>query len=74
MLSELRKQKLTFEENFYSDYEIVNAEERFYPQEDGIRLSVEYTLQGDIAKPVTIEMGDMTIPEPPETSETTSDA
>lgn len=69
VLSELQKQKQIFEENFFSEYEIVNAEERFYPQEDGIRLSVEYTLQGDIAKPVTIEMGDMTMPEPPETSE-----
>lgn len=54
--SELEKQKQTFEGNFYADYEIVNAEERFYPQEDGIRLSVEYTLQGDIAKPTLIEI------------------
>lgn len=54
VLSELQRQKSGFEENFYSEYEIVNAEERFYPQEDGIRLSVEYTIQGDIAKPVAI--------------------
>lgn len=67
-VTELRKQMQTFEENFYAEYEIVNAEERFYPQEDGIRLVVEYTLQGDIAKPVAIEMGDMSMPEPPETS------
>lgn len=50
-LSELQKQKQKFEENFYGDFEITNAEERFYPQEDGIRLVVDYTLQGDIAKP-----------------------
>lgn len=62
VLSELQKQKADYEENLYGDYEIINAEERFYPQEDGIRLSVEYTLQGDIAKPVAIEMGDMTPP------------
>lgn len=70
VLSELQKQKQDFEENFFSEYEIVNAEERFYPQEDGIRLVIDYTLQGDIAKPVPIEMGDMSMPEPPETSET----
>ena len=70
VISELQKQKQNFEANFYSEYEIVNAEERFYPQEDGIRLSVEYTLQGDIAKPVPIEMGDMSMPEPPKTADT----
>ncbi|MDE6728038.1 MAG: sporulation protein YqfD [Oscillospiraceae bacterium] len=68
-LSELQKQKQRYEENFFSEYKITNAEERFYPQNDGIRLIVDYTLQGDIAKPVPIELGDMTMPEPPETSE-----
>ena len=56
-LSELQKLKTNYEENFFSDCEIINAEERFYPQEDGIRLVVDYTIQGDIAKPVTIEIG-----------------
>lgn len=70
VLSELQKRKLDFEENFFSEYEITNAEERFYPQDDGIRLVIDYTLQGDIAKPVPIEMGDMSMPETPETSET----
>lgn len=56
VLSELQKQRLDFEENFFSEYEIINAEERFYPQEDGIRLVIDYTLQGDIAKPVPIEV------------------
>lgn len=68
-LSELRKLKSDYEENFYPDCEIINAEERFYPQEDGIRLVVDYTIQGDIAKPVTIEMGDMSMPELPELPE-----
>lgn len=54
-LAEIQKQRGDFEDNFYSDYEIVNAEERFYPQDDGIRLVVDYTLRGDIAKPVIIE-------------------
>lgn len=55
-LSELQKQRNKFEQNFYADYAIANAEERFYPQEDGIRLVVDYTLQGDIAKPAKIEL------------------
>ena len=67
-VSELRKQMQNFQDNFYSGCEIVNAEERFYPQEDGIRLVVEYTLQGDIAKPVPIEMGDMSAPVLPQTN------
>lgn len=69
-LSELKKQKQTFEENFYSEFDIVNVEERFYPQPDGIRLVTEYTLQGDIATPSPIEMGDMSMPESQDTSET----
>lgn len=69
-LSELQKQRKNFEDNFYADYVISNAEERFYPQEDGIRLVVDYTIQGDIAKPVTIEMGDMSMPKPPELPKT----
>lgn len=72
VISELNKQKQNYEDNFYPEYEITNSEERFYPQEDGIRLVVDYTLQGDIAKPVPIEMGDMTMPEPPESSETST--
>lgn len=70
VLSELQKQRKSFEENFFSEFEITNAEERFYPQDDGIRLVIDYTLQGDIAKPVPIETGDMSMPEQSETSET----
>lgn len=55
--SELRKQKENYERNFYSDYDIIAVEEKFLPEETGIRLILEYTLQGDIAKPVVIEMG-----------------
>lgn len=55
-VSELKKQIETFEENFYGDFEIVSSNERYYPQEDGIRVQVDYTLRGDIAKPVDIEM------------------
>lgn len=58
VLSELQKQREGFEENFFSEYEITNAEERFYPQNDGIRLVIDYTLQGDIAKPSAIETGE----------------
>lgn len=57
-VSELKKQIETFEENFYGDFEIVSSNQRYYPQEDGIRVQVDYTLRGDIAKPVDIEMPD----------------
>lgn len=60
--AELRKQKDDFERNFYSDYEIIDVVEKFYPAEDGIRLVLDYTLQGDIAKPVVIEYDDTELP------------
>lgn len=60
--SELRKQKENFEQNFYSDYEIKDVTEKFYPTDDGIRLELEYTLQGDIAKPVVIEYDNTELP------------
>lgn len=60
--SELRKQKDTFEQNFYSDYEIINVTEKFFPEENGIRLILEYILQGDIAKPVVIEYNKVELP------------
>lgn len=60
--SELKKQKETFEQNFYRDYEIINVTEKFYPEENGIRLILEYTLQGDIARPVPIEYDDTELP------------
>lgn len=55
-VSELKKQISLFEENFYGDFVIVSSNERYYPEEGGIRVLVDYTLQGDIAKPVDIEM------------------
>ncbi len=60
--SELKKQKETFEQNFYSDYEIIDVVEKFFPDENGIRLVLEYTLQGDIAKPVPIEYDNAELP------------
>lgn len=60
--SELRKQKENFEQNFYSDYEIKDVTEKFYPTDDGVRLELEYTLQGDIARPVVIEYDDTELP------------
>lgn len=60
--SELRKQKENFEQNFYSDYEIKDVTEKFYPTDDGVRLELEYTLQGDIAKPVVIEYDNTELP------------
>ncbi len=55
-LAELRKQKTTFEENFYPEYEIISAIEKCLPQEDGIRLIVDYTLRGNIAEEQPIEV------------------
>ncbi len=55
-LNEFRKQKSTFEENFYSEFEIVSAIEKCFPEEGGIRFEVDYTLRGDIAEEVPIEV------------------
>lgn len=57
-VSELQKQKENYEQNFYSKLEIVNCEEKYYTEENGVRLVLEYTLQGDIAKPAIIEFGE----------------
>lgn len=46
----LDKQRVDFEENFYSEYEIVEFEQMFIPDENGIKLKVIYTLRGNIAK------------------------
>ena len=54
VVKELRRQKSDFEQNFYSEYKIVTCSEKFFPEKDGIRLIADYTLQGDIAKPVDI--------------------
>lgn len=57
-VSELKKQISLFVENFYHDFEIVTSNEKYYPEDDGIRVVVDHTLRGDIAKPVDIEMLD----------------
>lgn len=54
----LRKQKSTFEQNFYSDYEIAAQTEKFFPENGGIRLIVDYTLRGNIAQSVDIEQSE----------------
>ena len=64
-LAELKKLKADFEENFYSEYDVVNAVEKYFPQEDGIKLEVEYTLRGDIAREQEIELGTSEV-SPPE--------
>lgn len=51
---ELKKLKKDYEENFYSDYTIIGAEEKYFPQKDGIKLEVDYTLQGNIAREAEI--------------------
>lgn len=54
-VSELQKQQNNYEENFFSDYKIVKCEEKYFPQDDGVWLILEYTLQGDIAVPSEFE-------------------
>lgn len=68
-VTELRKQKSDFERNFYAEYEIADVAERFYPAEDGIRLVLEYTLRGDIARPVVIEYDNTGLPPSTDTGE-----
>lgn len=53
--AELTKQRETYEENFFDKFEIISYEEKFFPEDNGVRLIVDYVLQGDIARPVDIE-------------------
>ena len=55
-ISELEKMKTDFEQNFYNGFEITSSEKQFFPQEDGIRLIVNYTLRGNIALEQPIEI------------------
>lgn len=55
--SELKKRQQDYQDNFYSDYKIIKCEEKYFPQDDGVYLMLDYTLQGDITKPVNIEFG-----------------
>lgn len=71
-IHELKRQKADFEENFFSDYEIVSAIEKCLPEKEGIRLVVEYTLQGDIAEVQPIEVDLSKITQPTETAEADS--
>ncbi|MGN1340377.1 MAG: sporulation protein YqfD [Oscillospiraceae bacterium] len=56
-LAGLEKLQADFEQNFYGDYEIYSSERQAIPQEDGIRLVVNYTLRGNIAREQPIELG-----------------
>ena len=53
--SELTKQRETYEENFFDKFEIISREEKFFPEDGGVTLIVDYVLRGDIARPVDIE-------------------
>lgn len=55
-IAELKRMKSDFEENFYSGFEIVYANERCLPDENGIMLAVDYTLRGNIAQEQAIEI------------------
>ncbi len=62
-LAEFRKQKSTFEENFYADYEIISAVEKCFPQEDGIRFEIDYVLRGNVVEERAIEVDLTAIPQ-----------
>ena len=68
-LDQLKKYKQDFEDNFYPEYEIINATEKCHPEKDGIRLVVEYTLRGDIAVEQPIEADLSQVTDSRETSE-----
>ncbi len=59
-IAELKRLKSDFEENFYSEFEIMAANERCIPSEMGITLAVDYTLRGNIAEEQVIEI-DLTL-------------
>ncbi len=65
--SELKKQQQNYQDNFYSDYKIIKCEEKYFPEENGVYLILDYTLQGDITKPVDIEFVDTGENKDPET-------
>ncbi len=58
---ELKRLKADFEENFFSEYEIVSSIEKCLPEKEGIRLVVDYTLRGDIAEiqPIEVDLSDI---------------
>lgn len=49
-LRELKNMREDFEDNFYSDYEIVSALEDCRADDNGISLKISYTLRGDICE------------------------
>ena len=46
----LLEQKATYEKNYFSDVEILNAEIQYMPNDEGITMEVTYTLRGNIAQ------------------------
>ncbi len=59
-LRELKNLREAFEDNFYSDYEIVRAVEDCRADENGITLKIDYTLRGDICEEKEIFISDNT--------------
>ena len=54
----LQKQRAAYEENFFGEYEIVSCEEKYFPEEGGVRLIADYVLRGNIAVPQEIELSE----------------
>lgn len=49
-IAEFRRLRSDFEENFYSEYDVISVVERLIPDEKGLRVAVDYTLRGNIAQ------------------------
>ena len=54
----LQNQREAYEENFFGEYEIVSCEEKYFPEEGGVRLIADYVLRGNIAVPQEIELSE----------------
>ncbi|NLJ15703.1 MAG: sporulation protein YqfD [Clostridiales bacterium] len=52
----LEKQIKDYEENFFSDYEIISEDKTFFPEEEGLKIKASYVLRGDITKTEEIFM------------------
>lgn len=68
-IAEFRKQKSDFEANFYSEYDIISAVEKCFPEEAGIRFEIDYTLRGNIAEEQPIEIDLSQVADSTETTE-----
>ncbi len=56
-VSELSEMQKNYEENFLSGYDISSCAEMYFPDENGVKLVLNYVIHGNIARPQPIEFG-----------------